>query len=223
MRPSGGWFFPADPGQNAASLSLVWRPDIHPETVIIGDVPEGFEATSIVDPARLPVPVSAHEEGEGLHLTASAAGGTLNLWMSTGALSRKAAFIIPLDGNIDIRLHSLRRALRWLDGRPPGPPARRQHLSDFHRFRFVRMLRAVDGLGAGASRREIASVLFSRDVRTLSAAEWKSTSERRQLARLIAEANAYIAGGYLRILTGMQTRGHLFREGRVGIGGQVTT
>lgn len=191
--------------------------------MIIGDVPEGFDAASIVDPSRQPASVATREGRDGLHLMASAAGSKLNVWMPTRGLSRKAAFIIPLDGNLDIRLHSLRRALRWLDGRPPGPPARRQHLSDFHRFRFVRMLRAVDGLGAGASRREIASVLFSRDVRTLSAAEWKSTSERRQLARLIAEANAYIAGGYLRILTGMQTRGHLFREDGAHAGGQVTT
>ncbi|WP_338082368.1 DUF2285 domain-containing protein [Agrobacterium deltaense] len=147
----------------------------------------------------------------------------LKVWLPQGELPVNAAFIVPIDGHLDIRLHSLRRAFRWLKREPLGSIPQRQVLSSFHRHRFVRMLRAVDGLGAGASRREIASVLFSRDVRSISAVEWKNTSERRQLIRLFAEANDYIHGGYLRILTGMRTRGHLFRSGAAGAskGGQA--
>nr|WP_223215686.1 DUF2285 domain-containing protein [Agrobacterium deltaense] len=147
----------------------------------------------------------------------------MKVWLPQGELPVNAAFIVPIDGHLDIRLHSLRRAFRWLKREPLGSIPQRQVLSSFHRHRFVRMLRAVDGLGAGASRREIASVLFSRDVRSISAVEWKNTSERRQLIRLFAEANDYIHGGYLRILTGMRTRGHLFRSGAAGAskGGQA--
>lgn len=164
------------------------------------------------------------EGSDGLYLLASAAGSDLKVWLPRGDLPVNGAFIVPIDDHLDMRLHNLRRALRWLKREPLGPIFRRQVLSNFHRHRFIRMLRAVDGLRAGASRREIASILFSRDVRSLSAVEWKNTSERRQLARLLAEANEYIHGGYLRILTGMRTRGHLFVEpDRTGsrAGGQV--
>ncbi|WP_262983285.1 DUF2285 domain-containing protein [Paracoccus mutanolyticus] len=41
------------------------------------------------------------------------------------------------------------------------------------------MLRAWDGAESGASRRDIAGVLFRTDFSGLSAAEWKSASERR--------------------------------------------
>ncbi|CUX47983.1 hypothetical protein H009_17863 [Agrobacterium tumefaciens str. Cherry 2E-2-2] len=163
------------------------------------------------------------EGSDGLYLLASA-GSDLKVWLPRGDLPVKGAFVVPIDDHLDIRLHNLRRALRWLKREPLGPVLRRQGLSNFHRHRFVRMLRAVDGLRAGASRREIASSLFSRDVRSLSAIEWKNTSERRQLARLLAEANEYIQGGYLRILTGMRTRGHLFvgpDRGGSRAGGQV--
>lgn len=89
---------------------------------------------------------------------------------------------------------------------------RQQQISAFHRHRFILMLRILDGLHGGASRREIASVIFNRDFRSISAVEWQITSERRHLARLIAEARDYVGGGYLRILRGGPPKGQLFRN-----------
>ncbi|MDX3927939.1 DUF2285 domain-containing protein [Rhizobium sp. LC145] len=148
----------------------------------------------------------------GLHLQLSGREGDLNLWLPHGRTPLRAAFIIPIDNDIEIRLHSIQRAFRLLQGKPIGDVIRRQKLSAFHRHRYVQMLRAVDGLRSGASKREVASVLFSRDVRSFPAVEWRNASERRQLARLLAEANEHIERGYLRILNGGRTKGHLFRK-----------
>ncbi|WP_442793007.1 DUF2285 domain-containing protein [Rhizobium sp. SL86] len=110
--------------------------------------------------------------------------------------------MLPMDPDLELRLHSLRRMHRWLTHKQAGPAMRQQQISVFHRHRFILMLRILDGLRDGASRREIASVLFGRDFRTISAVDWQNTSARRHLARLIAEGRDYVGGGYRRILRG---------------------
>lgn len=105
-----------------------------------------------------------------------------------------------------IRLNSIRRFHRLLTGRPARPIPSLQALSASQRHRAILMLRAWDGAESGASRRDIAGVLFRSDFSGLSAAEWKSASERRQLARILAEARAMIGGEYLTLLRGGQHR-----------------
>ncbi len=46
------------------------------------------------------------------------------------------------------------------------------------------MLRAWDGVEAGASRRQVASVILNPDVASFRALERKNASERRRLARI---------------------------------------
>lgn len=65
------------------------------------------------------------------------------------------------------------------------------------------MLRAWDGAQAGVSRQEIASVLLNADLRKLRSIDWKNTSERRRIGRLLAVAQELIDGDYLRLLCPM--------------------
>jgi len=63
----------------------------------------------------------------------------------------------------------------------------------------MRALQALDGAQAGASQREIASVLFGEEV---VAARWGTDSElRAQVRHLIRRARAYMRGDYRRLVT----------------------
>ena len=73
------------------------------------------------------------------------------------------------------------------------------HPAERRARRWILLLRAWDGLGAGADQREIARVLLSR-----SAGEprWRSRepSVRSQVQRLVRSARAFARGGYRRLL-----------------------
>lgn len=147
-----------------------------------------------------------------VYIPASGTSGSLRIWFAGSSPPSRLAVMLPMDANLDIRLHSLRRMHGWLTRKQAGPAMRQQQISAFHRHRFILMLRILDGLRDGASRREIASVIFSRDFRSIPAVDWQNTSARRHLARLIAEGRDYVGGGYRRILRGGPTKGQLFRN-----------
>lgn len=180
-----------------------------PATVIIAAAPDGFAGTVKLDPSELSPVLTSALVADGLHAIIGDADGDHRLWFLPGTEPVGAAVLLPVDGNFVLQLHSLQRLHRWLIGQRSGPLSRAQQLSAFQRYRLVLMLRALDGLGSGASRREVASVLFSRNVRTLPAVEWRNTSERRHLARVVSTAREFVNGGYLRLLQGKPPRGHL--------------
>ncbi|WP_240540258.1 DUF2285 domain-containing protein [Paracoccus sp. pheM1] len=143
---------------------------------------------------------------DGLHGIVDDAGGDHRLWFPQGVARIRLAVLVPLDEDLMIRLNSIRRFHRLLTGRPVRPIPSLLALSASERYRATLMLRAWDGAESGASRRDIAGVLFRTDFSGLSAAEWKSASERRQLARILAEARAMVGGEYLTLLRGETRR-----------------
>ena len=143
---------------------------------------------------------------DGMHGIIPDVQGDHRLWFPQGAARIRLAVLVPLDEDLMLRLNGIRRFHRLLTGRPVRPIPSLQALSASERQRAVLMLRAWDGAASGASRRDIAGVLFRSDFSGLSAAEWKSASERRQLARILAEARAMIGGEYLTLLRGEACR-----------------
>lgn len=68
------------------------------------------------------------------------------------------------------------------------------------------MLRAWDGVGSGASRRTVASILLNQSVDTLRALDWKNAPERRRLARILTTSRDTIENSYLRWLAPRNVR-----------------
>lgn len=112
----------------------------------------------------------------------------------------RAAVVIPLDEFFFWRIRSATRLQRLIDGKHAGAWPPEQRLSRFQLHRAALMLRAWDGVGSGASRRAIASVLLNRDVEALRALDWKNALERRRLARILGDARKRIEGGYQHLL-----------------------
>jgi hypothetical protein len=104
------------------------------------------------------------------------------------------AVVLPLDEDFAVhlaaaaRLHAgLKSGARSAD----RPPANR-------RLRFKRMLRALDGRGAGASYRDIAVQILGADVTDSSA--WRTAPARDVAIRLCRAATRLMRGGYLTLL-----------------------
>lgn len=161
-------------------------------------VPEGFAASSLPDPATLPV--LGELAGDGLHAIAEDEAGDHRLWLRNGDVPVSAGIFLPLDEHFWWRHRNAGRLKRRLDGRPSGPWPRQQRLSVFQIRRAALMLRAWDGVESGAPRRAVAAVLINRTVETLRAVDWKNAPERRRLARILAAARRQIERDYLQWL-----------------------
>lgn len=110
----------------------------------------------------------------------------------------------PSDRHYCEREQCVQRIRRWLAGKPSGPLPYWQRFSRYQIHRLSLMLRAWDGVQAGATRQEIASVLLNPQIGELRSIDWKNTPERRRIGRLLAIAQELIDGDYLRLLCPMQ-------------------
>lgn len=106
-----------------------------------------------------------------------------------------AAALVPLGIEGLDRLEAIHRFLAALHGRAIPPDTR---LTRQQRARLRRMLQAFDGYRAGATRQEIAQVIFR--IGPISRDEWQTSSVRYAVKTLIKDARAMIAGGYLKLL-----------------------
>lgn len=80
---------------------------------------------------------------------------------------------------------------------PPG-----WRLTPFERHMHSLRLRALDARLEGQSYREIAAQLLDPEVATLRAAEWKTTSARSKVLRLVGTARRFSEGAYRVLLNG---------------------
>jgi hypothetical protein len=195
---AGGWSFPADPAASALTVAPMWRPHLFPATVIVKEAPHGFAASSLSDPR--PWPCIEQLTDDGLHAVAMDGDGDHHIWFPDGGRPVSEAFLIPRDRYLLWRIRNVLRLHRHLDGKPSGRWPRDQRLSRFQLHRATLMLRAWDGVEAGASRRHVAAILLNPDVASMRALDWKNAPERRRLARILKDARETIAGGYLRWL-----------------------
>ncbi|GBQ41472.1 MULTISPECIES: DUF2285 domain-containing protein [Acetobacteraceae] len=103
--------------------------------------------------------------------------------------------LLPLDALFELRVQAALRLWRVLMERRPGrDPA---CLSSDRIRRLILALRTLDGLDDGVSQREIAGVLFGREV---SAGDWLSHDLHFRMKRLVRFARGLTDGGYRRLL-----------------------
>lgn len=156
----------------------------------------------MIDPTAL-FPVVADRGGEdGRHVIVADPSGDHRLWLTDTAPGTRLAFLIPLDEDFRFRLEGVERFHRLLIGEPPGPRPRRLDLTKLQRQRLALMLRAVLGRRAGASYREIGTVLFNPKIAQMPARDWKHSADHSRLFRLVKDAWSFIDGGYRRLLRG---------------------
>lgn len=177
----------------------MWSPRLFPAAVILTLAPSGFAAARLPDSEELVARTG--QAGDGLHVLIADESGYHRLWIPDGSALAASAILIPRDRYFLWRVRSAVRLHLKLEGKPSRGWPREQCLTPFQIHRAALMLRAWDGVKAGASRRLIASILLNREVQALRSLDWKNAPERRRLSRLLKAAHEMIEGGYMYWLT----------------------
>ena len=125
---------------------------------------------------------------------------TIGCGFANLAKARQLAALLPLDDHFRLRVLSLIRFQRRLEGDAPPAHRRRAGASPPVTSDLALMLRALDGHVAQASYREIADALFGSEA--VARYAWKTSSIRGQTIRLVKDAVRTMKGGYRRLLRG---------------------
>jgi hypothetical protein len=178
-----------DPALAATEAPVFWRPEVA-SAVVVRLAPAPADSPNAL--RLIGLAAERRAAPEGLHLRLFLGP---QLFLPAGAdPAAPMAAVLPLDEDFAVhlaaaaRLHAgLKSGARSAD----RPPANR-------RLRFKRMLRALDGRGAGASYRDIAVQILGADVTDSSA--WRTAPARDVAIRLCRAATRLMRGGYLTLL-----------------------
>ena len=189
-----------DPDRSANETAIFWRPELLASVLMLEAAPSVFRRARRLEQLDLTLATLHALPGGGGAIILADPDGDHHLVAGATDPTQPLAVLLPLDDSFHIRADAALRFQRRLFGRAAGPLPRALTLTPRHRLRLVRMVRALDGRSAGASYREIASVLF--DTPWQSATEWKTSSIRARTIRLVKDAQTMMRGGYLRLLAG---------------------
>ncbi|MER8785105.1 DUF2285 domain-containing protein [Mesorhizobium sp. M1006] len=141
--------------------------------------------------------VDAVWKADELQILWPASTGTNNLVtdIRSGATEFNA-IVLPLDAAFETRLEAARQFWRALNGRPPGSAY--GALPQQTKERHILNLRAHDARRAGATYREIAEVLLSRD--PIAPRDWRDHHLRHKVRAILRRADRLVAGGYRDLL-----------------------
>lgn len=197
-RGAGGCPFATAPDD--LSEPVVWRPELTAVTVILDAAPEGFATAAPVDPRALGALFADLAGIDGRHVIVADAAGEHRLWLRDPTPGRPLAAVIPLDKDFLTRIASLLRFHRRLLGRAAGPLPRGWPLTAYRLARLDLMLRALDLRDGGATYREIATALGRDEAVRLSASDWKMSSARSFVVRLVRDGVTMMNGEYRKLL-----------------------
>lgn len=187
------------PERAAPEARPIWGADYHPYVLqsVAVEQPAPSDAFDLASLGPLATLVRAAAGSE--HLLVSDGLRAIRLDVLAGSLERgpvQLEYLLSGFASVEKPLLTLRRLMALRQG---GRFSRSLHTSEPRTKRWVLLLRAFDGLAAGAAQREVAASLLSR-----SAGEprWRSraSSIRSQVQRLVRNARAMAAGGYLELL-----------------------
>jgi hypothetical protein len=167
--------------------------------VILVPAPDSFAAARRSQHFDRSPGVIAIQGPDGRHVVLADRDGAHRLWLRGVPSGASMAALVPLDGDVLLRITGLLRLRRRLDGRPAGPVPRAWTITARLRQRLVPMVRALDGHLAGASYREIAEVLYGPGA---IGDGWKTSSHRGQAIRLVKDGVINMEGGYRKLLRG---------------------
>ncbi|WP_136616933.1 MULTISPECIES: DUF2285 domain-containing protein [Mesorhizobium] len=174
--------------------NIVWTEQASPRVL------RATQIRSLVSPSHQTVKLSrlsgAAADDE-LHILWPASTATNNLVTDLGnGATEFNAIVLPLDDAFESRLDAARRFWRELNGRSPGPVY--GALPKQTKARHTLNLRAHDARRVGATYREIAQVLLSRE--PIAPRDWRDHHLRHKVRAILRRADRLVAGGYRDLL-----------------------
>ncbi|TIX45548.1 MAG: DUF2285 domain-containing protein [Mesorhizobium sp.] len=147
-----------------------------------------------IRPSRL-IGASVWQQEEELHILWSASSGKSHL-VCEDRSGEFGAIFLPLDAAFETRLDAARRLWRALNGRAFSPSY--GSLPPQTKIRHILNLRAHDGRHMGATYRQIAEVLLSRE--PIVPRDWRDHHLRHKVRAILRRAAFLVAGGYRDLL-----------------------
>lgn len=198
-RNHGASNFLVDPQLSAKEQPAIWRADANPSIVITGGAGRGKSPHAAVMAAG--VVLAERETHSGRHLVLTFGGRRHRLLLSRSAAC--TSYVIPCDAGVATRLaataafHSTMGSCRAPNGAEFRPSPYRRH-----RLRLLlALLDCFDSeLGEPPTLRSFAQEVVFPGLEIGPAIEWKASSHRRQVQRLIREARRMAATGFRELL-----------------------
>lgn len=185
-----------DPDRPVRSEPAIWRRDCASQVVSLAFAPAGFPGAAPL-PDVVPMAESATADGRDLVLDIAGVRHRLHLEETVpGAL---LAILLPPLGD-PLRAAACDAARRMFARLSTAEPAAAMRPSIVQRRRLAMLLRVLDASLRGAANREIGVRIVYPWLAGTNAVAWKSTSERRRVQRLVAEARDLAASGYRDLL-----------------------
>lgn len=199
-RVHGAWNFLFDPQRTACDVPAIWRSDANPSVVIVS-VPERTIAP-LARITRAAVVLADHTTRAGRHLVIAINRHRHRLLI--GGQSPALNYILPADAALAVRV----AATNALHASMTAPAAQcspaRLGPSRYQRHRLTLLLAILDRLDRPGEPqptcRELAHEVAFPGLAIGSAIDWKSSSHRRQVQRLVLEARRMASGGYHELL-----------------------
>lgn len=162
--------------------------------------PPGFAAARLADIAILSGIAAEAIDPVHWHLVLARDGRRYRLSIEHGGADAALAYACAADTDGAARLAVASALHLRLSGAPGARPAACAEPGPTERWRLVQWLRLLDAYEAGASTREIATLVIPGALRRPTAAEWDASSERRRIGRWRKRALAMRDGGYRTLL-----------------------
>lgn len=148
--------------------------------------------------------IAEFREGGDRHLVLEAGGSRHRLVVRHGESECRQGYLVPADDCLRIRALAVSTFHEISTSSPAASTQPMPRPTDYQRYRLDLMLQLLDLRddlsGPGLGMREIAATAFGGDLAGLRAIDWKTSSERRRLQRLLAAARYIAAGGYRNLL-----------------------
>lgn len=185
-----------DPDRPVRIAPAIWRADCASQIASLASAPAGFSGA-----ARLPdsAPTVEYDDGEARHLVFDIVGVRHRLLVLAASPSVPLTILLPPLADA-LRAAACDAARRMLAGLSTAEPVSVLRPSALQRQRLTLLLRVLDASLAGAGNREIGLSIVYPWLAGTDALAWKSTSERRRVQRLVAEARDLAASGYRDLL-----------------------
>lgn len=141
---------------------------------------------------------------EGRHLVLQTNGLRHRLLLQSENLKQGPSFILPADGQFTVRSAALAAFQLHADKPVSLPRARAMQPTTFQHHRLRLILAVLDARGGAdlvpASLQQVAAAISGGNVLRERAIDWKTSSRRRQVQRLIAEGRQLVESGYRDLL-----------------------
>ncbi|WP_198023131.1 DUF2285 domain-containing protein [Mesorhizobium sp. LSHC414A00] len=176
--------------------NIVWTEQASPRVLRVTQI------RASVSPSHQPAQLSrlggaAVWKADELHILWPASTGTNNLVADIrGGATEFNAIVLPIDAAFETRLDAARQFWRELDRRPSGPVY--GALPKQTKARHILNLRAHDARRTGATYREIAEMLLSRE--SIAPRDWRDHHLRHKVRAILRRADRLVAGGYRDLL-----------------------